>query len=679
MHALRRSSSQTGHPHIQGQVVEHGQLDKRASRGKLRLHHPMLSANEPKNMRRVGNVTNNKLYNPKNIRPSIPIDIDEVDGVMERFIRQKYESRAFQNNLGSTSPTYSSGTASPDTRHNTGSTSSDDRPPTLPPKPKSRFHFPSLRSASSTVPRQGTWSPPISPNVNEYGESSPPHKSKTKPAKFLGAELGGMRDDGMERKVQYLRDMGFLDERRNTQVLKALHGDVDKAVETLIRIGDNGGESSQNQLPTPRLTPVNGITVVDKTQVPPATFPSNNPFDRPDTNKSLPLPPMSPSSYNTSQQQAYNPFMQQGQQHTQIQQPSIDQAFSGLAISQQPQPTGQQTAPLFPHSTGGHGNNMAATSNPFLQQAAPPMPQSSQQYNQFAAPVPFNPQPQTQGYAHAQYSSMAPNPFLRTSRSQIFNTGNAFDTQAPFNAYSNQASYAQPSAIPSNQSNSFNPFQPAQISGQSVFGPASHTQNFGSNPYNTMPPESASFLAAGGPVQQPQPQPQPQPQSTMAQPIYQVPQSAPPQQQSMFQPPAASYDPRGDPQPQTMAGRHDKTSILALYGMPHLAPAKPDFSTTQPQNQSTIVHDFAAPAPHNGHPVPQRSVTMPAGHLPQQQTVQNPFAALAPLARPNAAQHSSAFAMSSGLSRESVDFAGLALMNGRHSPDAFSGLSARLT
>jgi hypothetical protein len=135
----------------------------------------------------------------------------------------------------------------------------------------------------------------------------------------------------------------------------------------------------------------------------------------------------------------------------------------------------------------------------------------------------------------------------------------------------------------------------------------------------------------------------------------------------MFQPPQ-QYSSQPLPQAQ-FPQRHDKTSILSLYNMPQLAPQRP--VDQQYQNASQI-QDFAQqPAQHH---VPQRSVTMPVSATTQQ--APNPFASLAP--KPNALQNSSAFASLNGPSRESVDFAGLAMMSGRHSPDAFSGLSARM-
>jgi hypothetical protein len=611
-----------------------------------------------------------------------------------------------------------------------------------------------------------------------YGEPTSPQKDSKKHSKFLGATVASQRDDAFERKIQYLKDMGFLDEKKNAQILKGLNGNVDKAVETLIRLGEgtNHNENLRNQLPTPRATPVNGITVeknrMSTAQAPPVQ--SNNPFDRPDTNKSLPPPPSSPTDRSVSPPQAaaYNPSGQPVQQFSQPQ-TSIDQAFSNMSINQQPaQPQG--AAPqLFPNTTGGYGGQNQAAFNPFMQQtAAPPVPQIPQQYSQFTPPTStnppqqaFQPQPQSQPQPQpqTQYSNpVAPNPFLRTSRSQNFNPSNPFDTQGPFNAYSTAPQYGnlqpqiQQSASPfgvqpqqtaaqhtvqTSQSNSYNPFQASNPGSQSVFGggfsaspagtpygqPGGQTngnsypftqqaatspgvgqtfgasspfgpsqgatspfgQPTGASPFVPQPTGASPFGQATntspfgppGPVQQqpgfqqspPDMQQFQAPQAPFAQQqsSFQSPSSAPPQQPSMFQAPT----PHQIAQPTGMGfgPRHDKTSILALYNMPQLAPqSQSSFQHNGINGGQTVVQDFATQQPH----VPQRSVTMPVN--PTVASPPNPFALLA-AKPPNAAQNSSAFAAGlSGPSRESVDFAGLAMMNGRHSPDAFSGLSARL-
>ncbi|EOD49293.1 putative gtpase activating protein for arf protein [Neofusicoccum parvum UCRNP2] len=57
------------------------------------------------NMKRVGNVASNRIYNSTNVKPNIPIDVDEVEGALERFIRQKVNkaSRVFGHDVRSAS------------------------------------------------------------------------------------------------------------------------------------------------------------------------------------------------------------------------------------------------------------------------------------------------------------------------------------------------------------------------------------------------------------------------------------------------------------------------------------------------------------------------------------------------------------------------------------------------
>lgn len=88
------------------------------------------SSNLRQNMKRVGNIASNRVYNPQNANPPIPLDVDEADSAMEMFIRQKYIDRAVKAPV----------------RDNTGSTNSDDQPTPLLLKTGSRFGF---RSASS--------------------------------------------------------------------------------------------------------------------------------------------------------------------------------------------------------------------------------------------------------------------------------------------------------------------------------------------------------------------------------------------------------------------------------------------------------------------------------------------------------------------------------------------------
>lgn len=180
---------------------------------------------------------------------------------MERYIRQKYEQRIYMHDtrLG--------------TSQNTGSTSSEDRPPPLPPKPTGRFGF-GLRKAA-TSPRNLT--PPVSPGLGNFGQdTSPPRVNK--PSRVFGSNIH-TSGDGLESKLATLRDMGFPDDKRNSTVLKGLNGNLDRTVEALIRLGEQNPGKSRGSTPTPpaKSNP-NGLSI-ERTRTAPATTTSTNPFD----------------------------------------------------------------------------------------------------------------------------------------------------------------------------------------------------------------------------------------------------------------------------------------------------------------------------------------------------------------------------------------------------------------
>ncbi|KAF3038784.1 hypothetical protein E8E12_002834 [Didymella heteroderae] len=401
------------------------------------------------NMKRIGNAESNKTYNPRGAKAHIPIDVDEVDGAMERYIRQKYEQRVFMS------------ASQPGTRQNTGSTSSEDRPPPLPPKPTGRFGF-GLRKTSTSK------SPPVSPGLGfESSQTSPPRVNK--PSRVFGSNIH-TSGDGLDSKLATLRDMGFPDDKRNSTVLKGLNGNLDRTVEALIRLGEqNSGKSGRTTPTPPAKSGVNGLSFDNAPQSASAAA-STNPFDALDaTPLAQQQQPQNQQFSHGGQQQAtqqansYNPFLSQGQQgqyqqqqnyaqpgqyqqqqqqqqqqqaqqqqshgqsydpfgqqpQQQQSQESLEQQFQGLGLSQQqpqqyqqPQSTAQ---PLFPNRTGGltQPNPPFAQTNPFQQSfTPPPMPQIPEQYSSFYAPQP-------------QYQSMSQpaspgNPFLKSSKSQIF-------------------------------------------------------------------------------------------------------------------------------------------------------------------------------------------------------------------------------------------------------------------
>lgn len=607
-------------------------------------------------MKRVGNAESNKTYNPRGAKAHIPIDVDEVDGAMERYIRQKYEQRVFM------------GASQPGTRHNTGSTSSEDRPPPLPPKPTGRFGF-GLRKTSTSK------SPPVSPGLGfESTQASPPRVNK--PSRVFGSNIH-TSGDGLDSKLATLRDMGFPDDKRNSTVLKGLNGNLDRTVEALIRLGEqNSGKSGRTTPTPPAKNGVNGLSFDNPTQSASAAA-STNPFDALDA---APLAqqqqPQNQQYGYGSQQQAtqqansYNPFLSQGQQgqfqqqqgaqqqqqnythpgqyqQQQQQQPqqqqsygqsynpfgqqpqqqqsqqSLEQQFQGLGLSQQqpqqyqqPQPTAQ---PLFPNRTGGltQSNPPFAQTNPFQQSfTPPPMPQIPEQYSSFYAP-----QPQFQSMSQPASPG---NPFLKSSKSQIF-TPSA--NSNPFGSSLGQ----QPQQI-----------QPQQTSQQQAFNPWA-TQQQTQTPTTQAP---NPFNSMGQSYQQ---------NSTA-----QAPNPWQYQQQPTQQPSYAQND-----------SPFDKYSAFSSYSQHQSAPQR---SATMPNlllsqtgagAQSSAPAAPAAPAAVNtlsfsGHSNPFQSAA------PTQAASQ-----AAPQSKPLSALQSQG---SRHVSNESVDFTGL--MGGRHSPDAFGSLSS---
>jgi hypothetical protein len=640
VHALRCAAPKAGDAHLEGQIAEHGQVGQRSGRCTDCLGGRVAAgADQCQNMKRIGNAESNKTYNPRNTKPQIPIDIDEVDSAMERYIRQKYEQRIYMHDTR------------PGTRQNTGSTSSEDRPPPLPPKPSGRFGF-GLRKAA-TSPRDLT--PPVSPGLGGFNhDASPPHVNKA--SRVFGSNIQ-QAGDGLESKLATLRDMGFPDDKRNSTVLKGFNGNLDRTVEALIRLGEQSTARSRGSTPTPQTKPsANGLSF-DRSNTAPAS--STNPFDALDV---VAAPPQQPQqtqqqSYEasfaqtTSPSNSYNPFLQQAQyqqqQQQQQQQQSIPQ-HQQQNYNYQQNPLGQQQGleqslqnmqlanpqpqqPLFPNRTGGYAPTSPpfAQTNPFQQSfTPPPMPQIPEQYSSF-----FAPQPQ---YQSMSSPSSPGNPFLKSSRSQMFSPTNPGSSnpfgqqpsqqQAPQQTASNPYMTAQQTQTPTTQaSNPWQSQQPSQFQQQQ-------------NPYQPGYQQQQNFQQPSFQQQhlQQQSQQQNQPQQNFQQQNFQQ-QTQQPSGFQQYQPQMPSANP------------YDKYAILSLYNNPQLAPQQSE----QPQ---------AAPAPP-----PAASSAAPApGHMNPFNSVQNvqqgqPLSA----AQTPGVRH---------VSNESVDFSGL--MGGRHSPDAFSGLSA---
>lgn len=593
-------------------------------------------------MRRNGNANSNQTYNPNNAKPAIPLDVDEVDSALESFIRQKYDQQVF-----------SGGSVRTARRNNTGSTrSSDDQPPPLPPKPGKRFGF-GLRSVSSafTGSKSTRNSPPRSPD-SPTGYHSPVRVNKQ--SRVFGASVGSSGDD-LESKLVTLRDMGFPDDKRNLTVLKGVGGNLEKAIESLVRLGEGSAPTSRSRTPmqarniavsqpfsTGKQQPASNSTTDNSFPEVPAIYNERSS----NQNVSQPQQPVTqtPVPSNPFQTQNFNPAPN-GQPQAAIF--KVEKAFEGMQISQ----------PLFPNATGGYPSQHPPPQDPRLQQSmTPPVPQAPHQHYQ------SNPYQQ-----YAQMSNFNYNPFLPNPSPHVSST--------PASPY--QTSFPQ--------------------------------QTFGSfNPYTNFSPavQTARPQASNGYPQQLFPnysQGQQQQEITYSQPALlqhsvaqtnsfgmqpQVPTT------TLSQNPYQNLQPLNHLQAQP-TGRVDNSGILALYNYPHLAP--------QPQNMNSF-NETSSLQPSSASPTSPRLPSLPENGAsdsnaspqtlqqtpqPPQQSVtmpiitsgsRNPFHASPSLsssaaAAPVGTNGNGATGTVRHMSQESTDLGGF--HSGRHSPDAFASLSAR--
>ncbi|KAI6252838.1 hypothetical protein MCOR19_010582 [Pyricularia oryzae] len=591
------------------------------------------------NMRKVGNATSNKIYNPQNKKPPVPIDADEANSAMERFIRQKY----MNNSVASAR------------RHNTGSTESDETPPPLPPKTPSRFGF---RSASSIFPLSSKAKKDIDssrrppPSPRSFDDRATPISPRGRPSKPFGASVQHDDQDGMEHKLMRLRDMGFIDEQRNSMVLRGMGGNLEKTIEALVRLGEgSAGLSVARETVTPlkrSLTPSSSHLGVPQSATSPSGS-STNPFDM------LDMPPAQPqSSQSTGTLQNKNPYNNNNTSTNPFGVPTqqsygFEQALQNMSLSASPQPQS-----LFPNHTGGvsaynQGQQQQQQDyNPFHQ-----MQQSPQAYQQQQA-------------VNGQMPQMPQN-----AAPTVFNSNQTYPpmTQQPMPTGSNpffqhqQQQQQQPSSLSVNTAVGMgqfagNPFMaksPTRVQSPTTLTqiPEQTQQNFYHSATATQAPWGSQAPAM----------------------LYSTPLSAPVQSQSNN----PFYVPQQQPQQQNMAPRPDTASIMALYNSSPAQPASNPYQQQQQQqhpNQGSNMPLTTSPGqfqqqlqqnPHNFTPqAPARSMTTPA----LSSGTKNPFMSMAGGA-------AEVTAPSGARSRDSVLAQGLEWTNGRHSPDAFASLSAR--
>ncbi|KAJ5129876.1 uncharacterized protein N7515_005915 [Penicillium bovifimosum] len=355
------------------------------------------------NMKSHGNILMNKMNNPRGIKPAIPTDVDEADACMERFIRQKYQHRSLESGKpkppsreDSSYSNYSNPRpmSPPESRKSDINISPEGSPPPLPPKSGKFFKF-GLRSSSSTsnLRRFGGKSKAPSP-ASDKGTWSPP-PLPTRRTTGLGAPVADVTTNSFEAKMAALQDMGFTNDRRNEMVLKGLHEDLDRAVETLVRLGEGSNPVSRSRTPAGTSTAAPAVTPKPETPKNPFpvktdnTFPevSNNPFDRAVSN---PIPQQSQTQQ--PQNASYNPFDRPNPTPASAQ--PLESSFQNLQVSQ----------PLFPHSTGGYPNQARSIQQSAYQQPYTPPPTST------FSPTPFVSSPQPLDNSYNPFDQAAPQP-----------------------------------------------------------------------------------------------------------------------------------------------------------------------------------------------------------------------------------------------------------------------------
>lgn len=397
-------------------------------------------------MRKKGNAVVNKEYNPRNVKPPVPIDADEADSAMERFIRQKYEYRVLED--GKPKPP-----SRDDSGYHTQQSLDDSPPPPLPPKNR-KFPFSLRSSSSSSHLSRSSQNHSSTPSTSSSG-------SRGKVSRMLGSSLDDV--SSFDAKLDALRDMGFTNESRNATILKKMGGNLDRTIEVLTRLGEDANADNQSRTPTRETASTQETTsaapsagaFVSSTSVSqgPASAPikSYNPFDVPTTSQSS-------------------------------QATGLEASFQNLQVSQ----------PLFPHTTGGYPAQtqqtvMGSVFAPGTQGQFVSSPQTlNGNYNPFfqsaatSAPTGGNPY-----FGHPQSAVSTPtlssNPFFGLLSPQ--STGLS-QRSAPAYGASTPDLTAAPTMTPTQPSaQSYNPFETANGMNPQQFTAAQQPFYQSQNPY----------------------------------------------------------------------------------------------------------------------------------------------------------------------------------------------------
>lgn len=632
----------------------------------------------------------------------MPLDADEVDSAMERFIRKKYQEKSL-----------SDGRPEPPRRDETIPTAysrpqeADSPPPPLPPKKGKLFGF-SLRTSSSSysLSKHDKKKLPKAPRVDESFHI--PNDDYNSMSRMADARYE-MTDADLQKKLNKLRDMGFEGTERNTALLRKLNGNVERTIETLVRLasGERNKSSTTRRTqrqasaaPTQTTTPSTSVAV-DASQ---SSEPSYNPFLQVANQQTVGLSMGTSQGTTDPSNQVYgsnNPFGQVPRSQTDL--GGLEHSFQSMQVAQ----------PLFPHSTGGYPSQPAPFQDPRLQYSmTPPVPSTHFQQGYVASPaaIPMSTNPFFQP-APASAQSTGSNPFFQQGPPVALPSSpsmNPFYSFPPAPTEQPAQSAPRQNSLPA----SFNPFgippaQAPQTAQPSMLGQSKSQDPFGTSqqlpfrgqtqPNNPFQPQQIHHqpqqqAAPGFPnFQYGPPQTQPQAQTQMAQ----------FQQQASYQ---QQFNQQGQALMPQQTGRHDKNSIMALYNYPQLAP-QPLASIPEPAETAGSQARFqqqTSPAPssdifgqaHTVSPA-KRSATMPVSlssmHSAGGGGSRNPFFTHATntnvnASNSNASGHLGSMPSASGAqgqaqsiaarhaSRESVLISNLD--GGRHSPDAFANLSS---
>ncbi|KAK5064504.1 hypothetical protein LTR84_000337 [Exophiala bonariae] len=702
------------------------------------------TADQVENMKQTGNIASNQIFNPKNKKPDMPLDADEVDSAMERFIRKKYQEKSLLDGRPVVPSRDNTAAISPTSYSRPQDEYESSPPPPLPPKKGKFFGF-GLRASSSSL-QQSKHDKKKLPKEPRVGSTFHiPNDDYNSMSRMADARFE-MTEADLQQKLATLRDMGFTETERNTDLLRRLNGNVERTIERLVQLGP-----SKETQPARRTEQSSAAVVNQKhstafpdapAPAPQASEPSYNPFTQATNPPPIGLSLSKPHAASSPSTQTYasnNPFGQvvqsqpQPQLQVQVQQQPQPQSQTGLEQSFQSM---QLAQPLFPHSTGGYPTQPPTLQDPRFQYSMTPPALSTQYQQSFVASpsaLPSNSNPFFQP-SPASAHSTGSNPFHNQSSQNNAAPAPSSPSTNPFFSLQTASSGAiqqqtantisyNPFGIPPQQSTMQSVPQPAyQNQPQDVFGP-NPAQQFAQpsqpmNPFQTQPtqqsnitqhqytsnPTSQSYpnTQYGQPQSQPQFQPQPQLQQQSS---FQSPTSSfqqPYGQQPLSQSQQPSFQQSYGQQPQSLApqqtGRHDKTSIMALFNQPlasipepspESAPSQQYYAPQQQQISPAPVGDiFGAPNSINGA---KRSATMPISlqsmHSAGGGGNRNPFLvnntnaaanaginpgyyagnfAPAPQGQTIAARHASQESMSINN-----------FESGRHSPDAFASLSAR--